>query len=74
MEGHISFLKQHFKTHRRAASFLGVSKDRYYQWVAKPACIPSQGRRLIELAVESIQKNNPEGEQGGDCEAQSTGV
>lgn len=52
----IEILKQHFGSYRRSAEFLGVSKDRYYQWKANPESIPPQGRRLIELAVESIRR------------------
>lgn len=55
----IDTLKDKLKTHRAAADFLKVSPPRYYQWVADPDCIPPQGRRLIELAVESIKKKKP---------------
>lgn len=53
----IECLKNHFKTYRASAEYLGVSKDRFYQWKQNPESIPPQGRRLIELAVDSIRRS-----------------
>ncbi len=53
----IEILKKKFGSYRASAEYIGVSKDRYYQWKRSPEEIPSQGKRLIELAVESIKKS-----------------
>lgn len=54
----IEELKSHLKSYRASAEYIGVSKDRYYQWKREPESIPPQGRRLIELAVESIRRRS----------------
>ena len=56
-EKHIETLRSHFKTHKATSDFLGVSYGRYHKWVRNPEIIPRQGKRLIELAVESIRDN-----------------
>ena len=53
----IEQLKLHFGTYKKSAEYIQVSKERYYQWVADADSIPRQGKRLIELAVESIRDN-----------------
>jgi len=55
IQEHIEELKKYFKSYRASAEYIGVSKDRYYQWKRNPGQIPSQGKRLIELAVKSIK-------------------
>lgn len=45
-------LKKRFKTHKRAAAYLGISYSRYCAWRWHPECMPKYAQKLIELAVE----------------------
>ena len=56
----IEILRNYFGSYRASADYLGVSKDRYYQWKRNPESIPPQGKRLIELAVESVGNQQTE--------------
>jgi len=51
------FLRKHEGSHKAAAKYIGMSYTRYNEWrYGDPDNIPNGGRRLLELAVDSLSK------------------
>jgi hypothetical protein len=54
MEKIFKALKNHFRTHKAAAAYLGVSYTRYNEWRWRPKEIPLPMQNYLRLVVSNL--------------------